>query len=230
MDVALVSIGDELLAGDTVNTNAAWLGERLSDRGASVERVTVVPDRVADIARTVNEYAAEYDAVITTGGLGPTHDDRTMEAVAAAVGRSVEPSEAVLEWLDEERDYQRSDLTEGTADVPAGARPLHNTVGVAPGCVVENVYVLPGVPAEMEAMFESVASEFDGQRRHVETVTLEEPESALVDRLRELETRFGVKVGSYPGENVRVKVESTDRGAVEAAVEWLRENGIEAST
>ena len=116
------------------------------------------------------------------------------------------------------------------ADLPADARPLHNTVGVAPGCVVENIYVLPGVPDEMKAMFESVASEFDGQRRHVETVTLDEPESALVDRLRELETRFGVKVGSYPGENVRVKIQSTDRGAVEEAVAWLRENGVEAST
>lgn len=230
MDVALVSVGDELLAGDTVNTNAAWLGERLSERGASVERVTVVPDRIADVARVINEYAAEYDAVITTGGLGPTHDDRTMEAVAAAVGRSAEASEAVIEWLDEERDYQRSDLTDGTADLPADARPLHNAVGVAPGCVVENIYVLPGVPTEMQAMFESVASEFHGQRRHVETITLDEPESALVDRLRELETRFDVKVGSYPGENVRVKIESTDRGSVEEAVEWLRENGIEAST
>lgn len=224
MDVALVSVGDELLAGDTVNTNAAWLGERLTERGSSVERATVVPDRIADIARVINEYAAEYDAVITTGGLGPTHDDVTMGAVAAAVGQSLETSEAVLEWLDTERDYKRSDLTDGTADLPAGARPLHNGVGVAPGCVVENIYVLPGVPTEMEAMFESVAPAFDGQKRHVETVTVDEPESALVDRLRELQERFEVKVGSYPGENVRIKIEGTDRSAVEAAIEWLEGN------
>ncbi|WP_181692181.1 molybdopterin-binding protein [Natronomonas sp. LN261] len=230
MDVALVSVGDELLSGDTVNTNAAWLGERLTECGSSVERVTVLPDRIADIARVINEYAAEYDAVVVTGGLGPTHDDRTMEAVAAAVGQSLETSEAALEWLDDERDYARSDLTAGTADLPAEARPLNNSVGVAPGCVVENIYILPGVPEEMQAMFESVASEFEGQRRHVESVTLDEPESALVDRLRELEARFDVKVGSYPGDNVRVKVESTDPTAVEEAVEWIRENGIEAST
>jgi len=229
MDVALVSVGDELLSGDTVNTNAAWLGEQLAERGSSVERVTVVPDRIADIARVINEYAAEYDAVIVTGGLGPTHDDVTMDAVAAAVGQSLETSKAVLEWLDTERDYQRSDLTDGTADLPAGSRPLHNDAGVAPGCVVENIYVLPGVPREMEAMFESVASEFDGQKRHVETVTVDEPESALVDRLRELQDRFDVKVGSYPGENVRIKVESTDHSAVEAAVEWLEGNSSAAS-
>jgi len=230
MDVALVSVGDELLSGDTVNTNAAWLGERLSDRGSSVERVTVVPDRIADIARVINEYAAEHDAVVVTGGLGPTHDDVTMDAVAAAVGRPLETSEAALEWLAEEGGYRREDLTEGTADVPAEARPLHNTAGVAPGCVVENIYVLPGVPAEMEAMFESVATEFDGRRRYVESVTLDEPESALVDRLREAQERFDVKVGSYPGADVRVKVESTDEAAVEAAIEWLRRNSSEASS
>ncbi|MGM0717660.1 MAG: competence/damage-inducible protein A [Halobacteriota archaeon] len=230
MNVALVSVGDELLSGDTVNTNAAWLGERLTERGASVERVTVVPDRVADIARIVNEHAAEYDAVIVTGGLGPTHDDLTMEAVAAAVGQSLERSEPVLEWLRENGGYTRSDLTEGTADLPAGSRPLHNSVGVAPGCVVENIYVLPGVPTEMRAMFESIAEAFDGDPKYVESVTLDEPESALVDRLWELQAQFDVKVGSYPGENVRVKIESTDRAAVEEAAEWLRENGVIAET
>jgi len=133
MHVALVTVGDELLAGDTVNTNAAWLGERLTERGADVERATVIPDRVSDIAKVVNEYAAAFDAVVVTGGLGPTHDDVTMAGVAAAVGRSVEPSDAALEWLTEEGGYARGDLAEGTVDVPAGARPLHNEVGVAPG-------------------------------------------------------------------------------------------------
>jgi len=224
MQVAVVSVGDELLSGDTVNTNAAWLGERLTERGASVERVTVVPDSVADIARVVNEYAAEYDAVVVTGGLGPTHDDRTIEGVAAAVGRPVESDEAVLRWLETEGGYERADLTDGTADLPAGARPLHNAVGVAPGCVVENVYVLPGVPGEMRAMFEAVEAEFSGQRRHAERVTVDEPESALLDRIEELQERFGVTVGSYPGEYVDLKVQSTDPGAVESAVAWIEEN------
>jgi molybdenum cofactor synthesis domain-containing protein len=228
MNVALVSVGDELLSGDTVNTNAAWLGERLDERGVDVERVTVVPDRIADIARVVNEYAAEYEAVVVTGGVGPTHDDKTMEGVAAAVGRSLETNETALEWLTEEGGYTRDDLTDGTADLPAGARPLHNDVGVAPGCVVENVYVFPGVPEEMKSMFESVESAFGGERRYTEYLLVDEPESALIDRLQELQERFGVKVGSYPGENVRVKIESTDQAAVEAALSWLRERSNEA--
>ncbi|MFW6000537.1 MAG: molybdopterin-binding protein, partial [Halorubrum sp.] len=86
MNAAVVTVGDELLDGDTENTNATWLCDRLDARGVTVRRVTVVPDEVSQIARVVNEYHAEYDAVIVTGGLGPTHDDVTMEGVAAAFG------------------------------------------------------------------------------------------------------------------------------------------------
>ncbi len=229
MNVALVSVGDELLSGDTVNTNAAWLGERLGERGVDVERVTVVPDRIADIARVVNEYAAEYDAVIVTGGIGPTHDDKTMEGVAAAVGKPLEPNEIALEWLTESGGYTHGDLADGTANLPANARPLHNTEGVAPGCIVENVYVFPGVPTEMRAMFEAVESAFDGEKRYAGELVVDEPESALIDRLQELQERFGVKVGSYPGENVRIKVESTDEAAIESALAWLRRHCEEAA-
>lgn len=221
MRVALVTVGDELLAGDTVNTNATWLGERLTERGATVERVTVVPDRIADIARIVNEYRAEYDAVVVTGGLGPTHDDVTMDGVAAAFGREVTRSDEALAWLEEESSYAREDLAEGTADIPAGAEMLPNREGVAPGCVLEQVYVLPGVPAEMKTMFEVIADRFSGERRHVETVVADEPESALLDRLRDVRERFDVKVGSYPGETVEIKLESTDETVVHDAAAWL---------
>jgi len=223
MRVALVCVGDELLAGDTVNTNAAWLGRKLGDRGVDVERVTVVPDRVADIARVVNEFRAAYDAVIVTGGLGPTHDDLTMEGVAAAVGSEVREDAEALRWLEKEGGYTRDDLAEGTADIPVAAEMLPNPEGVAPGCVVENIYVLPGVPDEMKAMFELVADDFAGQQRYVETVDVDEPESALIDRFGTLRERFDVDVGSYPGETVRVKIYGTDRKAVADATVWLRE-------
>jgi molybdenum cofactor synthesis domain-containing protein len=222
MNVTLVTVGDELLSGNTVNTNAAWLGQRLHERGVRVERVTTVPDRAADIARVVNEYRAEYDGVIVTGGLGPTHDDLTMEAVAAALGREVERNKAVIEWLEANGGYAREDLAQGTADLPVGARPLHNTAGVAPGCVVDDVYVLPGVPSEMEAMFESVAEEFVGEVQHVAVVEATEPESALVGRVEELRERFDVKVGSYPGEFVRLRLEG-EEDEVERAAAWLYE-------
>ncbi|QPV62920.1 competence/damage-inducible protein A [Halosimplex litoreum] len=222
MRVAIVTVGDELLVGDTVNTNAAWLGERLTERGVDVERVVTLPDRVADIARVVNEYRAAYDAVLVTGGLGPTHDDLTMDGVAAAFGREVVESEEALDWLAEEGGYAADDLAEGTADIPRGARLLKNLEGVAPGCVVGSVYVLPGVPAEMKAMFETIADEFAGEIEHVTSVVADEPESALLDRIDELRDRFDVAVGSYPGDSVRVKIRGGDQ-EVETAAAWLRD-------
>ncbi|QSW98470.1 competence/damage-inducible protein A [Haloterrigena alkaliphila] len=222
MNVAVVTVGDELLAGRTANTNATWLCERLAERGVSVERVTTLPDRIGDIARVVNEYRAEYDAVVVTGGLGPTHDDLTMEGVAAALGRDLEEHEGALAWLAEDG-YSRADLTGGTADLPAGARALHNEEGVAPGAALEGVYVLPGVPREMKAMFESIESEFSGTPTYREEVVADEPESALLDRIAAVRDRFDVSVGSYPGNSVRISLESTDETTVAEAAAWLRE-------
>ncbi|MEF8818107.1 MAG: molybdopterin-binding protein [Haloferacaceae archaeon] len=223
MRVAVVTVGDEILAGEITDTNSQWLCARLAERGVDVERVTTVPDRVADIARVVNEYRAEYDAVVVTGGLGPTHDDLTMEGVAAAVGRGVTEHEGALAWLTEAGGYSADDLAEGTADLPEDARFLKNDAGVAPGAVVDSIYVLPGVPEEMTAMFERVAEEFSGERTHVETVVADEAESALIDRLAALRERFDVAVGSYPGETVRLRIRSRDPAEVERAAAWLRE-------
>ncbi|MFP9193161.1 competence/damage-inducible protein A [Natrialbaceae archaeon A-CW1-1] len=223
MHVAIVTVGDELLAGRTTNTNATWLCGRLDERGVDVERVTTVPDDVGTIARVVNEYHAEYDAVIVTGGLGPTHDDVTMQGVAAAFGRSLEFNEDAMAWLEAEGGYIRDDLTEGTAEIPRGARPLHNDEGVAPGCVIGSVYVLPGVPAEMKVMFDRVSDAFNGAPRYREIVVVDEPESALLDRLETVQERFDVTVGSYPGGSVRIVVQSREKGAVEEATQWLRE-------
>ncbi|QHS15699.1 competence/damage-inducible protein A [Halopenitus persicus] len=223
MRVGIVTVGDELLSGDTENTNATWLCDRLDARGVEVRRVTTIPDDVADIARTVNEYYAEYDAVIVTGGLGPTHDDRTMEGVAAAFGRDLVEHADAVEWLDGQDGYSAADLADGTAHLPAGARLLENDSGVAPGAVVETVYVFPGVPDEMRTMFERVADEFTGTPRHAVTVEVDEPESALIDRLEELRDRFDVTVGSYPGETVRIKLTAEEAATAEKAAAWLHE-------
>lgn len=223
MRVALVTVGDEILAGETTNTNAAWLCRQLGSRGVDVERVTTIPDRVADIARVVNEYQAEYDAVIVTGGIGPTHDDVTMEGVAAAFGTELGDDEAVREWLETDTSYAADDLVEGTTHIPAAAEMLPNPEGVAPGCVIGNTYVLPGLPTEMKGMFELIADNFSGDLRYVETVRVAEPESTLLDRISQLRDEFDVTIGSYPGENVRIRIEGRDERTVEEAAGWLRE-------
>ena len=229
MRVAVVTVGDELLAGDTVNTNAAWLGAELTRRGTDVERMIVVPDRVDEIARVVNECRADYDAVLVTGGLGPTHDDVTLEGVGAAVGRPVEPSDEAIAWFENHDSYSHDELVAGTTHLPRGARMLPNTVGVAPGAKVVGedgvpIFVLPGVPAEMEAMFGEIADAFAGTPRERVFIRTTEPESGLIDRLATVRERFDVAIGSYPGEEgVKLRIEGDDRQVVVAAADWLRD-------
>ncbi len=223
MQVAVVTVGDELLVGDTENTNATWLGARLTERGATVERVVVVPDERGDIASEVATLADRYDAVVVTGGVGPTHDDVTLNGVAAAFDREVVQHDDAVAYFESHDGYRFADLTDGTASLPAGARLLENDEGVAPGAVVENVYVLPGVPDEMKSMFESVAEEFDGTASHVEFVHVDAPESSLIDPLDEIQAEFGVTVGSYPGDGVRVKIQHEDPETAREAADWFRE-------
>ncbi len=221
MEVAVLTVGDELLSGRTANDNATWLCRELTDLGARVVRVVVVPDEVDVIAEELSRLRNTVDRVIVTGGIGPTHDDVTLDAVAAAHGREMEQNDRAYRWLLEEGGYAAEDLVEGTAALPSGATPIHNDVGVAPGAYLEGVYVFPGVPEEMRAMFHTVAEDFEGRVLHREEVAIDEPESALLGRLAELRDRFDVSVGSYPGEHVVVRITGTDRAAVLAAAEWL---------
>lgn len=223
MQVALVTVGDELLAGDTENSNETWLSTRLTERGATVERVVVVPDAIDDIAGEVARLSDRYDAVVVTGGVGPTHDDVTLGGVAAAFDRDLTEHPAAVEYFETHEQYERADLTDGTTHLPAGARILENPVGVAPGAALENVYVLPGVPEEMQAMFEEVAGEFTGTTVHEELVEVDAPESSLVDAFEKLRERFDVDVGSYPGESVSVKIRAENQETVREAAAWFEQ-------
>ncbi len=232
MNAAILTVGDELLDGDTENTNATWLATQLTDRGVSVRRVLTVPDDVRVIAESTRQYSDAFDAVIVTGGLGGTPDDVTMEGVAAAFDRSLEPND--LARADLERtlaaiadDYPDLDVdVTAEASIPAGSRPLINRAGLSPGSVTENVYVLPGIPSEMESMFEDVADEFDGEFESRFLYT-NEPEANLIGRLDEVRDRFGVKVGCYPdreaGHN-RLKLSATDSETLNEAAAWLNAN------
>ncbi|QLG62796.1 competence/damage-inducible protein A [Halorarum salinum] len=237
MQVAILTVGDELLAGETENTNASWLARQLAERGASVARILVVPDDADTIATYVREWAAEFDAVLVTGGLGGTHDDVTMDGVAAAFGRDAVVDADALEAVTESArafadanpdvvdEYDLDLDLEAWARMPEGARMLDNPAGLAQGCAVGTVYVLPGVPEEMRATFEGVAGEFSGDAVS-ETVYTPAPEGALVATLAELRDRFDVVVGSYPaprGTPNRVKVSGSDPKTVRAAIDWLED-------
>ncbi|WP_435064210.1 competence/damage-inducible protein A [Halobaculum sp. EA56] len=236
MDVAILTVGDEVLAGETTNTNAAWLAGEVADRGGRVRRILTLPDVRHAIAERVAAWAAAYDAVIVTGGLGGTHDDVTADAVADAFDRDLAVREAVradvLETVAAYRDANPELVAEHDLDVdvaawaslPEGARYVPNDEGLCPAFVLGNVYVFPGVPAEVRATFARVADEFAGEEVSA-TLYTPQPEGSMVDVLGEARDRFAVAIGSYPdteGYN-RLTVRGDDADAVAEAADWLRE-------
>jgi molybdenum cofactor synthesis domain-containing protein len=236
MDAVILTVGDEILAGDTTNTNATWLAAEITDRGGRVRRVLTVPDDRSVIAEYVREWSSAFDAVLVTGGLGGTPDDVTMASVADALDREMVIDETQRERLVEKarvfreknpelaEDYDLDLDFDAAASLPEDARALATDAGWAPGCVAENVYVFPGFPDEMKAMFDLVAAAFVGDAVS-ETVWTPTPEGALGDVIDGVDDRFDVAVGSYPGKGEtpgRLKVTGTGADVVEAAVEWIR--------
>ncbi|MDZ7849558.1 MAG: molybdopterin-binding protein [Halodesulfurarchaeum sp.] len=237
MAVAIITVGDELLAGETENTNATWLARRITDRGGDVREILTVGDDRATIASRVESRESQFDRVIVTGGLGGTPDDLTMAAVADALDRDLEvdpevheaaraSSEAFVEaHPDLAEKYELGLDAARVAETIAGGRIIENPEGLANGCVADGVYVLPGVPSELRATFEQVAGEFAGEKR-VETRFTDAPEGVLGRHIADLESRFAVRAGSYPGERTdrnRVRVIGDDAESVTAALDWLGE-------
>ncbi len=227
---SIVTIGNELLSGDTVNTNAAWLAQQLEELGVVVTLMASLPDEIDRVAEFVRTESDRADIVLVTGGLGGTPDDITREAIAAAFEA---PQDEVADLAASLRSRFPSDPEYAArwANLPAGARPLENPLGGAPGFVVGNVYVMPGLPAEMKAMFATVTPELETEgpitswRRTYETT-----EAKIVGVLEAMGDRYpGVLVGSYPkfhedGATVEVVVKSADPAALEAAVGWLEKS------
>jgi nicotinamide-nucleotide amidase len=224
---AILTIGNELVSGDTENTNASWLARRLEQLGVKVVISAAVPDEVDLIVTFVRREAPLVDHLIVTGGLGGTPDDITRQALAAAFEA---PQEIVPGLAEELQGRFRGDPDYVTpwAALPRGARPLENPLGGAPGFLVENAWVLPGLPSEMKAMFDRYADELRAERpiaswRRRYTTR----ESLIAPALVEATERWpGVLVGSYPsfqasGSEVEVVLKSSDPDALAAAASWL---------
>lgn len=236
MLVELITIGDELLLGFTIDTNSAFLGRELAALGVEVHRRTTVRDDQASIARAVRESLARADGVITTGGLGPTSDDVTMPAVAAALDLELERNEGVIARLEEIwRSRGRSEplppANLSQAMLPRGARILANNHGTAPGVFAEReedrrwIAVLPGVPREMREMFNGSLRELIRERAPAGLVvaslavrTTGVPESRLPAILGELADGVdGLSLAYLPGlDGVDLRLTATGLEAGEA--------------
>lgn len=227
MRAEILTIGTELLLGEIVDTNTAELARALRGIGADLYRTTTVGDNVERIAQAVRESLSRSDVVLTTGGLGPTVDDATREAIGLAFGVATEFHPELWEQIEERfaRFGRRpTPNNRRQAYLPAGSQPLENPVGTAPGFVMERagrwVIALPGVPAEMRFLLENRVLPLLRHRFQLEDVievvvlrTAGAPESWLDERIQDLERLANPTVGvsAHPG-RVDVRITAKARG------------------
>lgn len=232
MTAAVLSIGTELVRGELVNSNAAWLGERLSEMGFEVVEHATVDDDPKRIVEAIRRLARAARVVVSTGGLGPTSDDLTTRGAADALGVELVRDEGSLAQIrDKYRAFGREmpESNEKQADFPEGARVIPNGVGTAPGFAVElgesHLFFLPGVPREMKRLFlDTVARDVSpmadrtSHQEHIRTFGL--TESRIAEALADIEGEHeGVTLGyraSFP--EIEVKVLARSNGAADAEV------------
>ncbi|HFC08834.1 MAG TPA: CinA family nicotinamide mononucleotide deamidase-related protein [Chloroflexi bacterium] len=225
----ILTIGTELLLGEIVDTNSRYIARRLRDAGIDLYRTTTVGDNAARIAQAVREALDRADIVITTGGLGPTVDDPTRQAVADAVGVPLEFRPELWKAIQERFAQYGRQPTENNrrqAFIPQGAQAIHNPVGTAPAFAVETpdgvVISLPGVPREMEYLFTHEVLPYLQRRFNLRGVILARvlhtagmPESALDEQIGDLERLSNPTVGllAHPGQvdiRITAKAESEE--------------------
>jgi molybdenum cofactor synthesis domain-containing protein len=227
---AVLIIGNEILSGRTRDVNLAYLAAGLTEIGVRLREARVLADVEADIIAAVNECRARYDYVFTTGGIGPTHDDITAAAVARAFGLPLIRNPEAVDRL--ERHYEPGMLNEARlrmANTPEGAVLIDNPVSAAPGFQVANVFVLAGVPAIMQAMFDGLKGRLVGGAQVLsQTVSAFVGEGTIAVGLGALQQRYAeLDIGSYPfyrhGKyGASFVLRGTDRARIEGAAAELR--------
>jgi len=217
MDFIIITVGNEILSGDIVNTNATYMAKRLTKMGHRVRRIVVIPDEIDEIVEEVINASKSADFVLVTGGLGATHDDVTAEAIARAFNRRLVVNERVYNRL--KKFSLNEEAIRKISSVPEGCEIVWNDVGGAPAFVIENVAVMPGVPAEMENTFEKIVKRFKKIDYFEEFVEVDGFEERIVDKLNRVVREFpDVQIGSYPKRGyVLVKFSGCDEKKVKAA-------------
>lgn len=238
---ALLVIGDEILSGRTQDKNVSQVALWLNNQGIRLAEVRIVPDALGRIVASVNELRSAHDYLFTTGGIGPTHDDITVDAMAAAFQVPVIEHPQARRILEEYYRDRPGGLTKARlrmARTPEGAELIVNTSSGAPGVRMGNVYILAGVPGIAASMLEGLAGRLEGGRPIISvTVGARAAESDVADLLRETEeANPGVAIGSYPffkdgrhGANFVIRSEDGDlaRRTGDELATRLREAGFE---
>ena len=222
---AILVIGDEILSGRTQDTNTHYIAGRLALLGIDLKECRVVPDVEAEIVVALNALRARYDFVFTTGGIGPTHDDITADAVAKAFGVGIRFHAQTFALM--EANYGKSEfnlMRQRMARLPHGAAPIPNSASVAPGFRIGNVFVMAGVPRVMRAMMETIEPTLPkGAPAIAITVSAKIGEGLVAAGLAEIQNAHAdVSIGSYPfytddGFGVELVARGRDAKAVEEA-------------
>ena len=200
---AIIVIGDEILSGRTKDKNIGWLADQLNTLGIQLGEARIIADKKHTIVNTVQTLSNTYDLVFTSGGIGPTHDDITTDAVAAAFNVPVirhPEAERRLVAHYENTDLDFNEARQKMANIPDTATLIDNPLSAAPGYIIGNVHVLPGVPAILQAMFEGLKGKLPGGVVMTRiTVRCSTGEGNIATILADVEAQYaGVRIGSYP--------------------------------
>jgi molybdenum cofactor synthesis domain-containing protein len=223
----IVLIGNELLSGKVVDANAAYLCRQFRELGVEVRKVSVIPDEVDLIAREVREFRAAYTWVFTSGGVGPTHDDVTIEGIARAVGVRVVRHPELVGRLEELYKGRLNPARLKMAEIPDGAELLAMDSLIVPVLAIENVFVFPGVPEIFRQKFEAIKERFRERPFLLRSVYVRIGEGSLAEHLNAMLREFpDLLCGSYPefsnpDYRVRVTLESKDPDYLQRALRHL---------
>jgi len=198
---AVIIIGNEILSGRTRDANLPFLGKRLAELGINLLEVSIIPDDEQTIINTVNQYRQRFTYVFTTGGIGPTHDDISTVSVAKAFNIPLEINSEAVGYL--ENYYEAGTINNARlkmAHIPVGATLIKNPISAAPGFQLENVFVLPGVPEIIQAMFDGISDRLvGGPPVLTRTIATDLRESILAEGLEIIQNQYPeVAIGSYP--------------------------------
>jgi molybdenum cofactor synthesis domain-containing protein len=226
---AILIVGNEVLSGKVEDANSPFLCRELRALGVSVERILTLPDVVEIIAAEVPPLAARYDWVFTAGGIGPTHDDVTIEGIARGFGVRVVLHEELADRLREHYGARLTSAHLKMASIPAGAELVGGPALAFPVVAFRNVYIFPGVPSILRQKFAAIRETFRQPPFYLATLEVDLDEGLLAGHLSALLSQFpGLSVGSYPqfppaGYQVKVTLESKDPAVLAAAQEALRQ-------
>lgn len=227
---AVLVIGDEILSGRTQDTNTNYIARFLTALGIDLKEARVVGDVEEDIVAALNALRSRYSYVFTTGGIGPTHDDITADAVAKAFGVGIDYHPEALAMLAAryKNPADFNDMRKRMARIPEGGVLVRNPVSTAPGFRVDNVYTLAGIPMIMRAMLESIAPELQrGTQVHSVTISCRLPEGRIAAALARIQEAYPqLSIGSYPfyredGFGVQLVARGRDLPGVEAAAQAI---------